>query len=176
MGSEMCIRDSAVVIPDGSLLHRTGYTFRGWATTPRASVPSVRIGSSFVVTRNRILYALWRHNLPVSTPQQLLGSVGIFAPNSSALTLAMRRYIASLASDINVHNRTQVLLYGYATSVDSSQGSKLLSLHRALAVENQLKDDLTNLNDVGVAMRVSGEVRLTDSVLASFRKVEVFAN
>jgi len=169
-------RGLAVVIPDGSLLHRTGYTFRGWATTPRASVPSVRIGSSFVVTRNRILYALWRHNLPASTPQMLLGSVGIFAPNSSALSLAMRRNIASLASGINVHNRTQVLLYGYATSADSARGSSLLSLRRALAVEKQLKDDLANLNDVGVAIRASGEARLTNSVLASFRNVEVFAN
>ena len=165
-----------VIIPDGSLLHRPGYAFRGWASNPRASVPSVRIGAKFVLTRTKILYALWRRDVPASTPQVLLGSVGMFAPNSSSLTATMRRFIASLAADINRRDRTQVLLYGYATSVDSVHGSGLLSLKRAIAVKNQLNDDLAGLNDVGVTLRASGEGRLSNSVLASFRNVEVFAN
>jgi len=88
----------------------------------------------------------------------------------------MRRYIASLAIGINQHNRTRVLLYGYATSKDSANGSALLSLQRALAVEKQLNLDLTSLNDVGVRVHAVGEGRLSNSVLASFRNVEVFAN
>ena len=77
---------------------------------------------------------------------------------------------------MNSHNRTQVLLYGYATAVDAAKGSALLSLQRALAVEKQLNKDLVGLNDVGVNIVVKGEGRLTNSVLTSFRKVEVFAN
>jgi hypothetical protein len=52
----------------------------------------------------------------------------------------------------------------------------LLSLQRALAVEKQLNRDLAGLNDVGVIVHSKGEGRLTNSVLASFRKVEIFAN
>jgi hypothetical protein len=39
-----------------------------------------------------------------------------------------------------------------------------------------LKLDLAGLNDVGVVVHASGEGRLSNSVLASFRDVEVFAN
>jgi outer membrane protein OmpA-like peptidoglycan-associated protein len=129
-----------------------------------------------VLTHSKVLYALWRRALPANTPQVLLGSVGIFASDSSKLTPVMRRYIASLAIGINQHNRTRVLLYGYATSKDSANGSALLSLQRALAVETQLNLDLTSLNDVGVRVHAVGEGRLSNSVLASFRNVEVFAN
>jgi uncharacterized repeat protein (TIGR02543 family) len=165
-----------VVIPSGAGLHRKGFTFRGWASSPRAPGPTVHVGSKLVLTHNTNLYALWRRALPASTPQVLLGSIGIFRPNSSVLTPAMRHYVALLALGINQHNRTMVLVYGYATSLDSAKESALLSLQRALAVEKQLNIDLAGLNDVGVVVHATGEGRLTDSALASFRKVEVFAN
>ncbi len=165
-----------VVIPGGTGLHRNGYSFRGWATSSRVAQPTVRIGARILLTRTTVLYALWRHQLSTSTPQVLLGSVGIFASNSSVLTNKMRQYIWSLARGIDLHNRTVLELYGYATSMDSSKSSALLSLQRAIAVQKQLKLDLANLNDVGVTIRAMGEGRLSNSVLASFRNVEVFAN
>ncbi len=167
---------SAVVVPGGSGLHRVGYSFRGWSSSPHASVPNIRIGSRLILTRTKILYALWRKALPATTPQVLVGNIGIFAPNSSVITPAMRHEIALTAIGINQRNRTMVLIYGYATSKDSGHGSALLSLQRALAVEGQLNRDLAGLNDVGVVVRAKGEGRLTNSVLASFRKVEIFAN
>jgi len=167
---------SAVIIPAGTGLHRAGYIFRGWASTPRASISNVRIGSRLILTRTKILYALWRRVLPATTPQVLVGSIGIFSPNSSVVTAAMRHEIALTAIGINQRNRTMVLIYGYATSKDSGHGSALLSLQRALAVEKQLNRDLVGLNDVGVIVHAKGEGRLTNSVLASFRKVEIFAN
>lgn len=167
---------SAVIIPAGTGLHRAGYIFRGWASMPRASISNVRIGSRLILTRTKILYALWRRVLPATTPQVLVGSIGIFSPNSSVVTAAMRHEIALTAIGINQRNRTMVLIYGYATSKDSGHGSALLSLQRALAVEKQLNRDLVGLNDVGVIVHAKGEGRLTNSVLASFRKVEIFAN
>ena len=165
-----------VVIPNGAGLHRKGFTFRGWASSPRAPGPTIHVGSKLVLTHHTVLFALWRRALPSSTPQVLLGSVGIFRPDSSVLTPAMRHYVELLAIGINQHNRTMVLVYGYATSVDSAKGSAMLSLQRALSVEKQLNFDLVGLNDVGVLVHATGEGRLTDSALASFRKVEVFAN
>ena len=165
-----------VTVSSGKGIHRTGFEFRGWASGPHMSVPTVRIGVRFVLTRTKVLYALWRRDLPANTPQVLLGSVGVFATNSTTLTHVMRKYIAALADGINLHNRTRVLLYGYATGADSKQGSSLLALQRALAVQKQLNLDLASLNDVGVSVHSLGEGRLTNSVLVSFRNVEVFAN
>ena len=166
----------SVIVPTGERLHRNGFSFRGWSSRPHAALPTVRIGERLVLTHPRILYAVWRRNLPADAPHVLLGSVGVFAPNSSSLTLAMRNYIAWLASSINQHDRTLVLLYGYATGADSANVSSTLATQRATAVQNQLNLDLTGLNDVGVRVRALGEGRLANSVLVSFRNVEVFAN
>ena len=158
------------------MLHRAGYVFKGWATSPRAKTPNIVIGENMVLTKTKTLYALWRKVPPANTPQQLLGSVGEFAPNSSQLTPSMRGYIASVASKIAHQDTTKVYLYGYATSADAAKGSALLSLQRALAVEKALTSDLARLNDVGVTIVAKGQGRLTNSVLSSFRKVELFAN
>ncbi|MBW4029218.1 MAG: OmpA family protein [Acidobacteria bacterium] len=176
VGSLSAHQGLTVVIPGGSGLLRPGFTFRGWSTTPRAGRPDVRIGAKLVLVHSRTLYALWHRVLPSTMPQVLLGSVGTFAPNSSVLTPTMRRFIASLAVGIDRHHRTTVLIYGYATSKDSSRGAQRLSLRRAQVVTAQLRGDLAHLKDVGVSLRASGEARLTNSVLASFRNVEVFAN
>ena len=165
-----------LVIPGGSGLHRVGFTFRGWSTSARASQPNERIGAKVLLTHSITLFALWRRDPRASAPQVLLGSVGEFAPNSSTLTPAMIRFIATLALGIDHHNRTVVTIYGYATTKDSSRGALQLSLRRALVVKAQLERDLTALNDVGVRLHASGEARLSSSVLASFRNVEVFAN
>jgi uncharacterized repeat protein (TIGR02543 family) len=166
----------SVIVPSAAGLKRSGFSFRGWATSPREPFPTVRIGDKVVLNNNRVIFALWRRILPLSTPQVLLGSVGVFAKNSSTLTSTMRHLIAVIAIGINLRDRTQVVLYGYATSVDSANGSALVALQRALAVEKQLNRDLTGLNDVGVVVRAQGEGRLSNSVLASFRNVEIFAN
>jgi len=166
----------SVVIPEGLGLHRSGFTFRGWASNPRAKVPSVHIGDRIVLTHRVVLYALWRRNLPPSTPQVLLGSVGTFAANSSALSPAMRRSVMLFALNINENNRTAIVLYGYASSADRAAGGTLLSLQRAEAVKKQLGLDLNRLNDVGVSIRAAGEGRLSNPVLSTFRNVEVFAN
>jgi outer membrane protein OmpA-like peptidoglycan-associated protein len=88
----------------------------------------------------------------------------------------MRHAIALIAININRNDRTSILLYGYATSQDNATGSALLSLQRAQVVEKQLRRDLTGLNDAGVIFTTKGEGRLSNSVLSSFRNVEIFAN
>jgi uncharacterized repeat protein (TIGR02543 family) len=163
-----------VRIPTGARLHRRGFTFLGWSSNPHSQRPTLRVGSRLVLTRTTVIYALWRKDSSTVASQVLLGSVGIFAPNSSVLTPLMRRYIASLARRIVLDRRTTVLLYGYATSTDFARGSTALSVRRALAVKDQLSRDLTGLHDNRVVLRASGEGRLSNSVLASFRNVEVF--
>ena len=165
-----------MVVPRGTGLVRVGFTFGGWSTSASTSRPDVKIGATITLTRDMTLFAVWRRDLPPTTPQVLLGSVGVFAPNSSVLTPAMDRVVASLALAIDRHNRTVVTIYGYATTGDSSRGASALSLRRALVVKSQLERDLAGLNDVGVTVHASGEARLSNSVLASFRNVEVFAN
>ena len=165
----------AILIPQGSVLRRTGYTFRGWGTNPRASRPTIRVGSELVLTHSRVLYALWSRVVPRTTAQILLGSVGVFSPNSAVLTSQMYSYVASLAHSIASRHETAIVIYGYATSVDSKKNSETLSLHRAVAVQALLNTDLARIHDRSVTTRAVGEGRLSNSVLASFRNVEVFA-
>ena len=174
--ARFALRGLSVVIPGGAGLHRHGFTFLGWSTTSRAVRPDVKVGARFLMTRSRTIYAMWRRDQTPRATRVLLGSVGTFAPNSSALTNPMRRLVATLALGIEKNRRTEVFIYGYTTSKDSSRGAAQLSMRRAVAVEDQLRKDLVVLGDVGVVMRVSGEARLSNSVLASFRNVEVFAN
>ena len=174
--ARFALRGLSVVIPGGAGLHRQGFTFLGWSTTSRAVRPDVKVGARFLMTRSRTIYAMWRRDQTPRATRVLLGSVGTFAPNSSALTNPMRRLVATLALGIEKNRRTEVFIYGYTTSKDSSRGAAQLSMRRAVAVEDQLRKDLVVLGDVGVVMRVSGEARLSNSVLASFRNVEVFAN
>ncbi|MDE3031293.1 MAG: InlB B-repeat-containing protein [Acidobacteriota bacterium] len=174
--ARFALRGLSVVIPGGAGLHRPGFTFLGWSTTSRAVRPDVKVGARFLMTRSRTIYAMWRRDQTPRATRVLLGSVGTFAPNSSALTNPMRRLVATLALGIEKNRRTEVFIYGYTTSKDSSRGAAQLSMRRAVAVEDQLRKDLVVLGDGGVVMRVSGEARLSNSVLASFRNVEVFAN
>jgi uncharacterized repeat protein (TIGR02543 family) len=176
VNARFALRGLSVVIPGGAGLHRQGYTFLGWSTIRRAVRPNLKVGARFLMTRSRTIYAMWHRDRTPSTTQVLLGSVGTFAPNSSALTNPMRHLIATLALGIDTNRRTKVFIYGYSTSKDSSRGAAQLSLRRAVAVEDQLRKDLVLLGDVGVVLRVSGEARLSNSVLASFRNVEVFAD
>ena len=174
--TRFALRGLSVVIPGGAGLHRKDFTFLGWSTIRRAARPDVKVGAKFQLTRSRIIYAIWHHDRTSPVTQVLVGSVGPFAPNSSALTNPMRHLIAMLALGIDKNRRTKMFIYGYSTSKDSSRGAAQLSLRRAVAVENQLRKDLAVLGDVGVVLRASGEARLSNSVLASFRNVEVFAN
>lgn len=57
-----------VTIPDGAGILRRGYSFRGWAMSSGASQPTHRAGARVILTRTKVLYAPWRHQLSTSTP------------------------------------------------------------------------------------------------------------
>ena len=164
-----------VLIPRERGLHRAGYVFRGWSLNPRASRPTISAGSEMLLSHSRTLYALWSRVAPHAATQVLLGNVGIFAPDSTVLTPKMRIYVVSLAHRIAARHDTAIVVYGYATSVDSKQNSEKLSLDRATAVQVLLIADLTGIKDTNVTTKAVGEGRLSNSALASFRNVEVFA-
>ena len=166
----------SVNIPGGKSFHRSGFTFLGWATSPRDKSPTERVGVELIVKHAETLYAVWRRATPVATAQVLLGNIGTFAPNSSVISTPMLHSIAVLALNIDRNHRTSISLYGYATSRDAATDSTQLSLRRAIAVKEQLARDLSVLHDTGVVLTAKGEGRLSNSVLASFRNVEAFAN
>ena len=166
----------SVDIPGGKSFHRSGFTFLGWATNPRDKSPTERAGVELIVKHAETLYAVWRRATPVATAQVLLGNIGTFAPNSSVISTPMLHSIAVLALNIDRNHRTSISLYGYATSRDAATDSAQLSLRRAIAVKEQLARDLSVLHDTGVVLTAKGEGRLSNSVLASFRNVEAFAN
>lgn len=47
----------------GDHVHTPGYTFAGWATSP-GGLPSVPAGTTYIMTRDVILYATWQGGRP----------------------------------------------------------------------------------------------------------------
>jgi uncharacterized repeat protein (TIGR02543 family) len=58
---------SAITLPSGSGLSRTGYTFGGWNANTSGTGTNYSAGSSYTVTGNVTLYAYWDTNVPGAT-------------------------------------------------------------------------------------------------------------
>lgn len=56
---------------------RTGYTFKGWATSAGATAAQYQPGASFSLTKNTTLYAVWQQ-IP-ETPQNPLANAKVYA-------------------------------------------------------------------------------------------------
>jgi uncharacterized repeat protein (TIGR02543 family) len=63
----------AVIIPDGAGLHRKGFTFRGWASSPRAPGPTVHVGSKLVLTRHNSSLRIVAPSSPVIDASDTFG-------------------------------------------------------------------------------------------------------
>jgi uncharacterized repeat protein (TIGR02543 family) len=55
------------VLGQGSL-SRSGYTFLGWATSPNTNTATYTAGSTFTITADTVLYAVWRQTVSPSDP------------------------------------------------------------------------------------------------------------
>ena len=56
---------SVMVLGNSGNLVRTGYTFKGWSTSANGALVT-----SFTISSNAVLYAVWELNPPVITPPQ----------------------------------------------------------------------------------------------------------
>jgi uncharacterized repeat protein (TIGR02543 family) len=54
------LNGSQVTVLVQGTLSRRGYTFLGWATSPNDNTPIYTAGSTFIITANTVLYAVWR--------------------------------------------------------------------------------------------------------------------
>ena len=59
---------SQVTVLGQGTLSRSGYSFLGWATTPSAVTPTYTVGSTFTITADTTLYAIWKQNPITTTP------------------------------------------------------------------------------------------------------------
>jgi len=61
-GSPYFINSSVTVLGQGSL-GRIDHVFKGWAVTPDAAVPQYLPDSTFAITENILLFAVWEENI-----------------------------------------------------------------------------------------------------------------
>lgn len=82
---------------------RTGYTFRGWATSDKASTASYQPGAAYQANESTTLYAVWSKGCPGSHVYQngLCIHCGAEDPNIAILTLTASCY-GGHADDVTV--------------------------------------------------------------------------
>jgi len=66
--SQTVLSGTAITLPSGSGLTRSGYTFGGWNTSSAGSGTNYNAGDSYTVTAAATLYAKWNNNSGISDP------------------------------------------------------------------------------------------------------------
>lgn len=61
---------------------RSGYTFKGWATSSAATSASYSAGGSFTINANTTLYAVWQEDAPITYTVSYIANGGLGAPAS----------------------------------------------------------------------------------------------
>ena len=61
---------------------RSGYTFKGWATSSASTSASYSAGASFTINANTILYAVWQEDAPITYTVSYIANGGSGAPAS----------------------------------------------------------------------------------------------
>ena len=61
---------------------RSGYTFKGWATSSAATSASYSAGASFTINANTTLYAVWQKDAPITYTVSYIANGGAGAPAS----------------------------------------------------------------------------------------------
>ena len=96
----------------GSPEDKDGYTFEGWSETSGATTAQYKGGEVFKITKNTVLYAVWKENAPAHTVQQNgSGSLNVIKTFSGATkpdTFAMTYQITNGATSGTVGNGSLV--------------------------------------------------------------------
>ena len=93
---------------------RTGYTFKGWATSASGSV-AYQPGSSFTTDANTTLYAVWEKNAPITYTVSYNANGGSGAPAAQIKTAGTALTLSSTKP-----TRTGYTFKGWATSASGS--------------------------------------------------------
>lgn len=170
------VSGAVVTVSSSKGMLRQGYVFRGWNTAANASGSNYAIGSQFTLDGATTLYAQWSKSTVALPATVLIGSVGPFMNDSTALSGALRARIRSIAGEVHSKKYISISLYGYDAGAGSFALHKSLSTQRAVHVVEYLRAELARFGKVRIKMTASGEGEIAGFTDAMFRRVEIFAN
>jgi len=105
-----------IILPSGSELSRSGYTFGGWSSSSSGGGTTFGVGTSYTVNSETTLYAVWVYGAPPSTPG-LNGSSTV----QSSSSIQFSWYIVNAASYYKVYRSTTSNgLYSYIGDVNDT--------------------------------------------------------
>ena len=161
---------SSITLPgQGGLLH-AGFLLAQWNTAAKGTGASYAVGQTLVLSGSSTLYAQWSGHAPA----RLLGAVGSFKRNSTALSATLMNQVKRLASYIKVKQYRNVTLYGYTSATGLSSLNMSVSRARATVVAQYLRSRLSILHVKGVAIKSAGEGAIGNKTGAEYSRVEVF--
>lgn len=165
------VQGTTVTLPFASGLSLPGYKLTSWNTSSNGTGTSIAVGGALQVTAPIVLFAQW-----VSPdPKVLVGSVGSFAKNSSALTPKLKAQITKLVALIKSKKFTKISLYGYTTPSGLVSLNMSLSSSRARVVASYLQGQLGKLKAARVSFSSAGEGAIPGQTSPAYSRVEVFA-
>ena len=97
---------------------RTGYTFKGWATSASGSV-AYQPGSSFATDANTTLYAVWEKNVSATNAQIVVSSGEAMPGEAITVTIALKNNpgIASLKLRVSYGDMLTLTDISYNTAI-----------------------------------------------------------
>ncbi len=110
---------------------RSGYTFKGWATTSNATSAQYQPGATFNLTKDTTLYAVWKKN---NTPDNPSASAKLNVKASA--TVDYRADVTVTATADNVPSGYYLTVYDGSRKVETGDNKKV-SYHAGDMTENK---------------------------------------
>jgi outer membrane protein OmpA-like peptidoglycan-associated protein len=161
-------------VPGGTGFSFVGHTFSNWNSKSDGSGTTFNVDSPLQPNSSMTLYAQWDALLTSKPANVLIGAVGSFATNSSALTSNLKTQILRLAVLTKSGHFTAETLYGYTNNSGSVASQIAISSRRANVVAAYLRAELRSLHVTGVSVTSAGEGTVLSSSVTNNRRVEVF--
>ena len=164
------VHGSSVTLPGQDGLLHAGFLLVQWNTAAKGTGTAYAVGQKMNLSGSSTLYAQWSGHAPA----RLLGAVGSFKRNSTALSAALKNQVKRLASYIKVMKYRTVTLYGYTSATGLSSLNMSVSRARATVVAKYLRSRLSILHVKGVVIKSAGEGAIGNKTGAEYSRVEVF--
>jgi outer membrane protein OmpA-like peptidoglycan-associated protein len=149
------------------------FTQTGWFTAVFGGSFVGRSGSVITPTSTETLFAQWALSTQTGKQALLVGAIGPFVVNSSALGATLKAQVRDIALGMRSKGYAVATTYGFSVPSERQLG-KTLSARRAASVATYLRSVLASLHVKAVAMHSAGEGSVHGATKALNRRVEIF--
>jgi hypothetical protein len=173
ISSQSIVAGSHLTLPVASSQSHGTFTQTGWFTAVFGGSFIGRSGSVITPTSTETLFAQWALSTQTGKQALLVGAIGPFVVNSSALGATLKAQVRDIALGMRSKGYAVATTYGFSVPSERQLG-KTLSARRAASVATYLRSVLASLHVKAVAMHSAGEGSVHGATKALNRRVEIF--